>query len=136
MLTSLTLTRLLPNAAALAGAAIAVSLALAPAMAASKNRPVTGKPPVRNTPMTFHDEVWAGGRKFCFSDHYHYGSGGTERTKAAAMASAADAWANFVNFEYGGAYDNFRIAESKAFSCSGAGNAWSCSVEARPCHIN
>jgi hypothetical protein len=85
------------------------------------------------SPLTFHDERRIG-NKCCFSDHSHAGSGGTQESKQAAMQSAANAWADFVNFEYGGAYDNFSIAVNKSFNCSGSGRAWSCTVEASPCH--
>ncbi len=72
------------------------------------------------------------GNRICFSDHFHYGSGGGQTTRAAQI-SAASSWSSFTEFEYGSAWSNFSKASSKKFSCSGAAGAIECSLEARPC---
>lgn len=82
---------------------------------------------------TFHDEVRVGGL-CCFAGHEHYGASGPgHKSKDAAMAAAAAAWASFVDFEYGGAYADFRKARGKSFSCN-KDAGWACSVYATPCH--
>jgi hypothetical protein len=73
------------------------------------------------------------GNTLCFADHYHFGSGTVQPTKAKAQADAAAAWAGFVDFEYGAAYADARIAVSKTFKCGKESGGYKCSLEARPC---
>lgn len=119
-------------AAGAAGLLVIAGLLVTGADAATKKK---GKIP-KNTPLTWHEEVWGGGRTFCFKDHYHYGSSGPQPTRKAAEAAAIQSWVDFVVFEYGRAYGNFKIAQSKGMNCTDNGGTWSCSVEARPCHVN
>ena len=69
----------------------------------------------------------------CYSEHFHYGSSGTQPTRAKAEAAAINSWSSFVDFEYGSAWARFARAGSKKMSCSQSGGGWDCSVEARPC---
>jgi hypothetical protein len=71
----------------------------------------------------------------CFTDHYHYGSSSGVANKKAAQAAAIKSWADFVNFEYGGAWTSWARSGSKSVKCSqaGIGGAWSCDVSSRPC---
>lgn len=118
--------------AGLIGVVIAAGVMIASADAATKKKSKIPK----NTPLTWHEEVWGGGRVFCFKEHYHYGSSGQQASKKAAEAAAIQSWADFVVFEYGRAYGNFKIAQSKGMNCTDNGGSWSCTVEARPCHVN
>lgn len=68
----------------------------------------------------------------CYSDHYHYGSGGGS-SRRAAQANAVASWSSFVDLEYGSAWASFAKAGSKKVSCSQVLSGWDCSVEARPC---
>lgn len=74
------------------------------------------------------------GRKTCFVDHFHHGSG-SGQTRKAAEASAVQAWQSFTDFEYGGSWGNWRLAESRTMQCNqgGLGGGWSCSADAIPC---
>lgn len=69
----------------------------------------------------------------CFVDHFHYGSSADQRSKSAAQAAAVRSWADFVNFEYGGAWTSWGASGSKTVSCSGSGGSWGCDVSSRPC---
>ncbi|HVZ04281.1 hypothetical protein [Hyphomicrobium sp.] len=71
----------------------------------------------------------------CFTDHYHYGSSSGLPTKKAATLAAIKSWADFVDFEYGGAWTSWRRSGSKSIKCSQAGirGPWSCDVSSRPC---
>lgn len=69
----------------------------------------------------------------CFIDHFHYGSSGTKPAKGAAVAAAISSWSSFVDFEYGGAWANFRKAGSRKVSCTAGSGGFDCSAEARPC---
>lgn len=71
----------------------------------------------------------------CFTDHYHYGSSSSLASKRAAQVAAINSWADFVDFEYGRAWTNWKRSGSKSIKCSQAGihGAWSCDVSARPC---
>ena len=79
-----------------------------------------------------HDLRKEGGRT-CFTDHYHYGSGGGP-TKAAAQKAAIGSWASFTDFEYGSDWARFSRAASKGMSCSRTGSGgFDCQIQARPC---
>ncbi|MEQ1651765.1 MAG: hypothetical protein ABL897_04695, partial [Hyphomicrobium sp.] len=73
------------------------------------------------------------GNRLCFSDHFHYGTSIGQPNVRAAQAAAARSWADFVNFEYGGEWDNYGRSSSKDMQCSQSGAGWGCSVSARPC---
>ncbi len=71
----------------------------------------------------------------CFTDHYHYGSSSGLPTKPAAIKAAVQSWADFVDFEYGGAWTSWAISGNKSVTCSraGIGGPWGCDVNSRPC---
>lgn len=110
--------------------AIAAALAIPTVAFAAKHghRRVAIAPQVIDAPHDARRE----GNRICFSDHFHYGSGGGQTTRAAQI-SAASSWSSFTEFEYGSAWSNFSKASSKKFSCSGTTGAIECSLEARPC---
>lgn len=78
-----------------------------------------------------HEKRQEGGR-ICMADHFHDGSG-TGRTRKAAEADTARAWAEFTGWEYGAAWASFSTAASKTMTCSDNGGSWSCQASARPC---
>jgi hypothetical protein len=73
------------------------------------------------------------GRRVCFSDHYHYGTSFGKPTRRAAEAAAVQSWADFVDFEYGGTWNNFTKASGKGMSCGQSSTGWGCDLSARPC---
>lgn len=75
------------------------------------------------------------GSKICMRDHFHDGSSNGKPTRKAAEVEAIRVWQDFTGWEYGRAWGNFRLAESKGVKCSGANSdrSWSCQVTARPC---
>ena len=79
-----------------------------------------------------HDQRVESGR-VCMSDHFHSGESSGQPTRQAAERGAAGSWSSFTSLEYGPEWGNFNLAGSKSIKCSGSGNSWSCSVEARPC---
>ncbi len=72
------------------------------------------------------------GNKICFLDHYHNGSSSGRKSRKEAEAAAISDWASFTSWEYGSAWGQFGLAESKSISCSNVGG-WGCQLEARPC---
>ncbi len=74
------------------------------------------------------------GRKTCFIDHYHSGSG-SGATKQEAESSAIGSWQSFTAWEYGGSWGSWRLSEAKSVSCDrgGLGGAWNCSINSIPC---
>ena len=110
--------------------AMTAALAVPTAALAAKHvhRRVAIAPQVIDAPHDARRE----GNRICFSDHFHYGSGGGQNQRAAQI-SAIGSWQSFVDFEYGSAWSNFAKAGSKKFSCSGPAGAIECSLEARPC---
>lgn len=79
-----------------------------------------------------HDKVRVGG-KLCMSDHYHSGNSAGMASKNAAEKEAIRNWQDFTGWEYGSAWGSFAAAVGKSMKCSGGGNNWGCTVEARPC---
>jgi hypothetical protein len=73
------------------------------------------------------------GNKLCMAEHYHDGTSSNEPSKKAAEVVAIRVWQDFTAWEYGGAWGNFAMAESRGVSCSGSGNSWGCNVTGRPC---
>ena len=73
------------------------------------------------------------GGRLCMSDHWHYGSSGSERSRGAAQRGAIRSWQDFTDLEYGSSLARFSRAASRKVSCSRSGGGWSCNVEARPC---
>jgi hypothetical protein len=73
------------------------------------------------------------GGKLCMSDHWHYGSSGSNPTKAGAQRAAIASWQDFTDLEYGRAWARFSRAASKKMGCSRGAAGWSCDAEARPC---
>ena len=73
------------------------------------------------------------GGRTCMADHWHYGSSGSQPTKAAAQRAAIASWQEFTNLEYGRAWSRFSRAASRRIGCSQGGGGWSCDAEARPC---
>lgn len=80
-----------------------------------------------------HDLRRERGGVVCFSDHFHYGTSAGVSSKRGAEIEAIRSWADFVSFEYGSAWMNYRKAGSKAMSCTQSGGGWGCEVSARPC---
>src|SRR5262245_60337152 len=79
-----------------------------------------------------HDMRREGGR-LCMSDHWHYGSSGSQPTKTAAQRAAIASWQDFTDLEYGRAWARFSRAASRRIGCSQGGGGWNCDAEARPC---
>jgi hypothetical protein len=73
------------------------------------------------------------GRKTCFVDHSHSGTG-EGRTKSKARRSAIIAWREFTAWEYGSDWASYRHARSKAISYTKAAKGWSARVDGRPCN--
>ena len=71
--------------------------------------------------------------RLCMSDHWHYGSSATERSKRTAQRSAIRSWQDFTDLEYGSNWARWSRARSKKIGCSRSDSGWSCNVEARPC---
>jgi hypothetical protein len=70
----------------------------------------------------------------CFTDHYHYGSSSSQPSKRAAEIAAIKSWADFVDFEYGGAWTSWKRSGSKSVKCSRTtASTWGCDVSSRPC---
>ncbi|MFN3623117.1 MAG: hypothetical protein ACK4TP_03565 [Hyphomicrobium sp.] len=78
-------------------------------------------------------EVRREGGRLCMTDHWHYGSSGTEGSKAAAQRAAIRSWQDFTDLEYGSVWARFSRAASRKVGCSRRGGGWVCDVEARPC---
>lgn len=81
---------------------------------------------------SLHDVRREGGR-LCLTDHWHYGSSGTQSTKAAAQRDAIRSWQDFTDLEYGSVWARFSRAASRKVGCSQTGGGWVCNVEARAC---
>jgi hypothetical protein len=73
------------------------------------------------------------GGRVCFADHYHYGSSLGQGSERAAQAIAIRSWADFVNLEYGSAWDSYGAASGKDLKCSQSSAGWGCELSARPC---
>ena len=71
--------------------------------------------------------------RLCMADHWHYGSSGSERSRAAAQRAAIHSWQDFTDLEYGSDWARFSRAASHRLSCSRSGGSWSCNAEGRPC---
>jgi hypothetical protein len=71
--------------------------------------------------------------RICMSDHWHYGSSGSHRTRAAAQRAAIRSWQDFTDLEYGSHWARFSRAASRKVGCSRSGGGWGCNVEGRPC---
>jgi len=71
--------------------------------------------------------------RICMSDHWHYGSSGTQRSRRTARRAAIRSWQDFTDLEYGSSWARWSRAASKRMGCSRSGGSWSCDVEARPC---
>ena len=81
---------------------------------------------------SLHDVRREGGR-LCLTDHWHYGSSGTENSKAAATKAAIRSWQDFTDLEYGSVWARFSRASSRKVGCSQTGGGWVCNVEGRAC---
>jgi hypothetical protein len=81
---------------------------------------------------SLHDVRREGGR-LCMTDHWHYGSSGTENSKAAAQKAAIRSWQDFTDLEYGSVWARFSRAASRKVGCRSTGGGYTCDVEARPC---
>jgi hypothetical protein len=68
----------------------------------------------------------------CMSGHFHEGNG-NGATRKAAEASAAKAWAMFVELEYGSDWAHHSYARGKTMNCKPQTGFWSCDTSARPC---
>jgi hypothetical protein len=72
------------------------------------------------------------GRKTCFADHYHFGSG-TGATQRMARVEAVKSWTWPTSLEYGSSWADYRLAVGKAVTCTRSGQLWNCDTQARPC---
>jgi hypothetical protein len=75
------------------------------------------------------------GRKTCFSDHYHYGSG-RGSTQRQAGIEATKSWIWLTSVEYGSSWADYRLAVGKKVKCARNEAVWNCDIEARPCRRN
>lgn len=75
------------------------------------------------------------GSRLCMNGHFHYGSGHSNSTKAAALADAKRKWASFVIAEYGTDWGRFSRAAAKGGHCTGTRGNWQCNVSASPCKL-
>jgi hypothetical protein len=71
--------------------------------------------------------------KLCLTDHWHYGSSGTQRSKKLAQREAIRSWQNFTALEYGSDWARYYRSSSRKMSCSRSSGGYNCDVEARPC---
>jgi hypothetical protein len=85
-----------------------------------------------NTGMASMHDWQKVGRKTCFEEHYHSGSG-EGRTKRDARRAAIIDWENFTAFEYGTDWARFRSAASRGIRYDKGPDGWAASVEGRPC---
>ena len=102
-------------------AAVAATVAFVPAASAS------------DTGLAGIHELRREGGRLCMADHWHYGSSGSEASKAAAQRTAIRNWQDFTDLEYGSSWARFSRAASRKLGCSHSGGGWSCDVEGRPC---
>lgn len=72
------------------------------------------------------------GRKTCFVDHYHYGSG-SGPTQAHARAAAVRSWIWPTALEYGSSWGDYRLAAGRTMKCTRSGPLWTCDTQARAC---
>ena len=83
-----------------------------------------------------HPERLAGKHIACFDGHFHYGASRELSTEKAAKAEAIASWEGFVDFEYGNAYSDWRIAATKSLTCTHEGShLWGCNAYAEPCRV-
>jgi len=73
------------------------------------------------------------GGRLCMSDHWHYGSSGSQPSRAIAQRAAIRSWQDFTDLEYGSDWARFGRSASRRMGCSRSGGGWSCDAEARPC---
>lgn len=72
------------------------------------------------------------GGRLCMADHWHYGSSGSQPSRAIAQRAAIRSWQDFTDLEYGSDWARFGRAASRRMGCSHSGG-WTCDAEARPC---
>ena len=111
---------------------IAIAAAQPVVAKARRHAPARVAVPVVTGMAASHD-MRREGNRLCFSDHFHYGSSAGLPSRRAAEAGAARSWSDFVNFEYGGGWDNFARASSKEMKCAQSSSGWGCDASARPC---
>ncbi len=73
------------------------------------------------------------GGRLCMADHFHYGSSGSQPSRAAAQRAAIRSWQDFTDLEYGSSWAGFGRAASRRMGCSHSSGGWTCDAEARPC---
>ena len=81
---------------------------------------------------SMHTLTRARGR-LCMADHYHFGDGRSQKSKAAALLAAKRDWISFVHAEYGATWSKYAVARSKGGKCTSNNGHYSCSISARPC---
>ena len=111
-------------------AVVIVAMSVAPADAKPRRKKMRAMPAVSGLAAS-HSMRIEGGR-MCMADHFHYGSG-TGNARRVAEISAVQAWAGFVDFEYGGSWASYGRSSGKQMTCAQGGTGWSCDVSARPC---
>ena len=117
-------------AAVFLAASVFLVTAVAPADARKRRKVMRAMPAVSGLAAS-HSMRIEGGR-MCMADHFHYGSG-TGNARRVAEISAVQAWAGFVDFEYGGSWASYGRSSGKQMTCAQGGTGWSCDVSARPC---
>ena len=75
------------------------------------------------------------GRKTCFVDHYHHGSG-SGPTQSHARAAAVNSWVWPTALEYGSSWGDYRLAVGKRMKCTRSHAVWTCDTQARACRPN
>jgi hypothetical protein len=73
------------------------------------------------------------GGRLCMSDHWHYGSSGSQPSRAGAQRAAVRSWQDFTDLEYGSDWARFGRAASRRMGCSHSSGGWTCDAEGRPC---
>ncbi len=71
--------------------------------------------------------------RICMSDHWHYGSGSSSKSKRTAEREAIRSWQNFTALEYGSDWARYYRSASRKMRCSRSSSGWSCDTESRPC---
>ncbi len=80
---------------------------------------------------SIHTQVKAG-KKICFADHSHNGSG-SGPTRVAAEKQAIDSWFQYTAAEYGTDWAHIAKAVKKTMTCNQVSAGWNCDVAATPC---
>lgn len=90
---------------------------------------------IQSTAQAWWTPVPVGNNKLCAETHSHDGSGLGVDKKSAIRAAIAN-WESFTNFEYGGAWANYKISHKKRKPwCRGDNGMIRCNVQSNPCRL-